>query len=291
MGTWGASLYDDDIASDLKNTVALICKVPADGNRLLELLEQIQENTDPDDDDGSVFWLVVADQFEKRGINSKRAASIALRIIQSETDMAACKAKGADEKFLKARQKALLELATRLRQPRALKVKPKPQKPPPLVLSTGEVFAFPTMAGRAWHPYRLPSAGAFIADGWSALVVLATGRAFEWLPWVALASLTVQPDTKPTFDEALDGQLIPHPQTNGAGRFVPKAAHVKGLQLELLGKIDLDPSLVAPHLSKWKIEDAIAFDWSIAYGALTTTALVRGAAAGVVLRSLLRNAG
>lgn len=290
MGTWGASLYEDDTASDLKKSIALVSKIPVDGHQLLELLEQSQGNTDPDDVDGGLFWLVVADQFEKMGIESTRAASIALRVIESGTDIATCKAKGADEKFLKARQKMLSELAARLQQPRPLKVKSKPKKPPPLVLSTGEVFAFPTMAGSAWHPYRLSSTGPFIADGWGALVVLATGRAYGWLPWVALASLSVPPETKPTLDAALDGQLIPHPQTYGAGRFVPKPSHVKGLRLELLGTIDLDPSLVKPHLSKWKIEDAIAFDWSVAYGALSATLVGKGATAGIILKSLCRNA-
>jgi hypothetical protein len=38
MGTWSASLYDDDAASDLKNTIALVCKVPGDGERLLSTL-------------------------------------------------------------------------------------------------------------------------------------------------------------------------------------------------------------------------------------------------------------
>jgi hypothetical protein len=286
MGTWGASLYDADFAGDLKNTIALVSKVPVAGDRLLELLLQMQGDVDLDDEEGTLFWLVVADQFEKKGIESGQATSNALRIIQSGTDLAACKARGADEKFLKARQKALLELDARLRQPRALKARPKAQKPPPLVLSAGEVYAFPTMAGRAWHPYRLPSDGPFVADGWGALVVLATGRAFEWLPWVALASLTVRSDRKPSFDDALKGQLIPHPQTNGAGRFVPKSAHTKGLQLELLGRIDLDPVLVEPQLSSWKVERAIGYDWTIAYGALSASIVGRGATAGVVLGSL-----
>lgn len=31
MGAWGAALYDDDSVSDLKNTLALLSKVPANG--------------------------------------------------------------------------------------------------------------------------------------------------------------------------------------------------------------------------------------------------------------------
>jgi hypothetical protein len=289
MGTWGSSLYDDDVASDLKNTIALVTKVPADGNRLLSLLTQMEVNIDPAEDDGALFWLVVADQFERRGILCERAASCALQIIESGSDLAACKARGADDKLMRERRKALFELAERLRNPRPSRAPKKAGRPPALVLEVGQIFAFPTMSGKAWHPYRLESTGEFTPDGWGALVVLATGRAFEWLPWVAVASLTVRPDTKPTFNEALNGQLIPHPQTDGAARLVPKPAHAKGLGLERLGTIDLDQERVKPNLSKWPVERAIQFDWSIAYGAVPATVVGKGFKAGVVLRELCRN--
>lgn len=290
MGSWGAALYADDAAGDLKNAIALVTKVPADSDRLLAILKQFHgdEAIDPADGDGAMFWLVVADQFERKGIACREAADTALHIIESGTDLAACAERGADDKFLQARRKVLLELESRLRAPRPTKPPRKAGKPPALVLETGQVFAFPTMDGRAWHPYRLPSAGEFVGDGWGALVVLATGRAFDWLPWVALAGLTVATDRKPAFDEALDGRLIPHPQTFGAARFVPKAAHAKGLGLELLGNVELDADKVLPHLSKWRVESAIQYDWTIAYGALTSRVLMHDSPPGAVLRSLCR---
>ena len=164
MGAWGSALYDNDAASDLKNTVALVAKVPGDGDRLLGILEEAHGSADPADEDGALFWLVVADQFEKRGIVCRRAASMALQVIDSDADLVACKEKGADEKFLRARAKVLQELRERLRQPRPAKAVRKAGKPPPLVLSTGEIYAFPTMSGKAWHPYRLASAGTFVPD-------------------------------------------------------------------------------------------------------------------------------
>jgi hypothetical protein len=81
-----------------------------------------------------------------------------------------------------------------------------------------------------------------------ALAVLATARAFDWLPWVALASLTVNPDRRPTLKEALRGHLIFHSQTHGAGRFIPKPGHAREMGLELLGRMALDGQLVEPHL-------------------------------------------
>jgi hypothetical protein len=41
MGTWGASLYDDDEAGDLKNAIAVVCKVPGEGDRLVSLLKEM----------------------------------------------------------------------------------------------------------------------------------------------------------------------------------------------------------------------------------------------------------
>lgn len=286
MGTWGAALYDDDAASDLKNTIALVSKVPADGDRLLGLLIQMQTSVAPEDEQGALFWLVVADQFEKKGIFCERAVTTALGIIESGRDLADCEARGADARFLTERQKVLQQLSQRLRQPRPPRKLRQGSKPPPLVLETGQIFAFPTMSGKAWRPYRLESEGVFAPDGWGALVVLATGRAYDWLPWVALASLTVAPDVRPTFDDAIRGRLIPHPQTYGAGRFVPKPAHAKGLGLELLGRAHLDEERVKPHLSKWTVERAIEYDWTIAYGAFAAAVVGKGGEAGPALCDL-----
>jgi hypothetical protein len=286
MGAWGASLYEDDTALDLKTAISVVCKVPADGIRLLGFLKEMYGNCDPVDEDAALFWLVVADQFERRGIECKEVTSTALSIIECGSDLRNAQESGADEAFIRKRSRSLQELASRLRTPRPYRSGRRPSKLPPLVLTEGEVYSFPTMRGRAWHPYRLESDGPFEPDGWGALVVLATGRAFEWLPWVALASLTVKPDSMPTFEEALQGRLILHLQTEGAGRFVPKRAHAKGLGLELLGRVNLDPVRVAPQLSKWSVTQAIQFDWTIAYGAISPSA--KGVPIGVELKSLIQ---
>lgn len=268
MGTWGASIYDDDEACDLRDTVSLICKVPVKGNQLLELLKETCGDCDPMDEEGGLFWLVVAEQFERRGIECREAASKALSIIESDLDLKWAKEKGADEAFLRKRSLALKELAKRLKSPRSFRPRVPPRNPPPLVLTTGEVYAFPMMNRCAWHPYRLPQDGPFEPDGWGALVVLATGRGFNWLPWVAIASLAVRDDRRPSFNEALKARLIFHPQTSGAGRFIPKPNHARGLRLELLGRVSLNTRCVKPLLSKWSVTKAIQYDWTIAYAAI-----------------------
>jgi hypothetical protein len=64
MGAWGPGLYQDDEAADLRNTISLLSKMPADGDRILEIL--VGNHPEPpamDRDGGPTFWLVVADQF------------------------------------------------------------------------------------------------------------------------------------------------------------------------------------------------------------------------------------
>jgi hypothetical protein len=289
MGSWGASLYEDDMACDLKTAISAVCKVPADGIGLLGFLKAMYGHCDPADEDAALFWLVVADQFERRGIECREAASSALNIIESGSALRNAHDREADAAFIRKRTQSLQELASRLRNPRPYRSRRRPGKPPPLVLAEGEVYAFPTMRGRAWHPYRLESEGPFEPDGWGALVVLATGRAFEWLPWLALASLTVKHDSMPTFEEALRARLIPHLQTQGAGRFIPKRVHAQGLGLQRLGHVNLDPVRVAPQLSRWSVMRAIQFDWSIAYAAISP--LAKGAPIGVKLKSLIQQDG
>lgn len=267
MGTWNAGLYDSDEAADLKKALALVCKVPGDGDRLLEILTEVTGVRASGADD-AWYWLVLADQFEKRGLACERVRLRALAIIDEGIDLAHAQGSGADANYLAKRGAVLDELAARLRAPRPLKPVKKAGNAPAMVLQTGEVYAFPTMEGRAWTPYRLPGAAPFAPDGWGALVVLDTGRAFGWLPWVALASLTVDAVRKPTLEDALKGRLIPHLQTDGAGRYVPKRAHAAGLGLELLGTVIFDPAKVAPQLSTWPVSTAIEFDWTICYAAL-----------------------
>jgi hypothetical protein len=131
------------------------------------------------------------------------------------------------------------------------------------------------MRGYAWTPHRLEHLdGPFKPDGWGALIVLAAGRAFDWLPWVALASLTVAPQRKPTLNEVLRARLILHQYlySDGPGPYIPKRAHARGMGLELLGRVQLEPRLVTPQLSKCSVTRAIGRGWDITAAAMNSTA-------------------
>lgn len=48
------------------------------GDRLLDFLKEIYGDTDPEDYEGSLFWLVTADQFERRGFKCQKSTAAAL---------------------------------------------------------------------------------------------------------------------------------------------------------------------------------------------------------------------
>ena len=59
MGCWGPGLYQDDDAEDLKNSIALLAKLPVDGDRLLEILLANQEvPPDFDNDDAAIHYVL-----------------------------------------------------------------------------------------------------------------------------------------------------------------------------------------------------------------------------------------
>src|SRR3954451_24721360 len=133
MGNWGAGLYEDDNASDLRETLALICKVPLPGDRLLEMLIETWEDCEADEEEGALFWLVTADQFERRGIECGKVAATALSIIETGADLTWAREAGADEAYLKKRPRVLEELGKRLKSPRPFRLRVAPRNPPPLL--------------------------------------------------------------------------------------------------------------------------------------------------------------
>src|ERR1043166_8130087 len=83
MGAWGIGLYSGDFARDLKTTISAVCRVPLDEEPLVDAICQSEwaAATKPADEDHTIFWLVLADQFEKRLIFSQRVHETALAII------------------------------------------------------------------------------------------------------------------------------------------------------------------------------------------------------------------
>jgi hypothetical protein len=284
VGTWGAGLYEDDTAADLKEAITLVARVPVPGAKLLQILREMKDVCGLDSLEDQTFWLVLADQFEKRRIACPDVATNALSLIGYK-NLECLKERGFDADFLAKRSKVLAELSARLRSPRPAKPRITPRNPPKVFLEPGEIYLFPAMDG---YPCRPSQNKPFVTNGWGTLVVLATGRAFDWLPWCALASVATDPALRPTMQAALSERLIFHLQTNGAARCVPSHSDIRSMGLEVIGRVELDAIKVAAVLSKWTVPMAMECGWSISYAGFTRE--VQGLPMGCHLSELLQNA-
>lgn len=266
MGTWGAGLYDDDGASDLKSTLSLLCKLPFNGDRLLEVIVEMHGHEPAlDDTDDTSFWLVLADQFERKGITSKKVFDMACRAIESGLDLKYLLEHGVDEKIRNKRELVLDELLKRLQAPRPVRRLPKSPKLPDGVLRQGEIYVFPTWNGAAINAWISdPGVMQFGPDGWGALIVVDCGRVYDWLPWCAITSLDIDPKRVPSVDDCLEAAMVYHLQTKGATLCVPSKTHVKRMNMQLIGRIELDAEKYASIISEvWTPKDAIRTGWSI----------------------------
>ena len=292
MGTFGVGLYDDDTAADLKSSLSILCTIPVTGDRLLDiLLRQYDGDVALSDEAGPTFWLVVADQFERRGIHCQTAFERALAAITSGVDLDNLRARGMGARELAKRATLLQEIAIRLQSPRAERKLPKTPKPPECVVQAGEVYAFPTWSGRAVNAWVLDKPSVDIPpDGWGALLILECGRVFDWLPWCAVASLTVDPARPVDMNAVLQSKLLLHLQTKGAALCVPKKSHVQRMQMLRMGELRLDSQRAHEATSKTvSAEAATNMGWSIsaaAYGANFGEKLPQGATVASLLATV-----
>ncbi len=288
MGAWGEGLYDDDFAADLKSSIALIAKVPKSGDALLDILLGMNPELDNEDIDHSTFWLVVADQFERRGITCPKVFDTALALLDAGTNLAQLEALEIDPRGLKKRALLLDALAERLRNPRPARPRTAAKKPPAYVVTRGEVYIYPTMNGSAVNAWMSSwQQAGFVPNGWGACLVLEVGRAYDWLQWCAIAALSTDANLPATLDDILQSELMLHPQTMGAARCVPKKSHLAMMQAQCIGTVDLDPAKVQPWISKWSIDHAVGYEWSIgsaSFSANIKSSLPRGPKVNTLLR-------
>jgi hypothetical protein len=258
MGTWGTSLYAGDFAMDLRSTISAVAHLPFDADRLLEILCESEPDAanNPDDEDYTIFWLVVADQFAKRGIVCDRVHDTALRIIDVGSDVATLAKLGMSARDLRKRQKTLTDLRARVVATSA-PAKPRPvlKQPQTFLMDVGEVFVYPTSGGGCINSYfrskeQMP--GGWSPDGWGAAVIVERGRAFDFLTWyrpltisrarTAKPSLDAKPalDTNPTLDELRSEYLwvLKRPGTC-------PPIHFKRMELEKIGAVAIDRDKVA----------------------------------------------
>ncbi len=189
MGAWGVGLYSGDFASDLRSAVAAVARLPLDETQLVDALcatEPVAAET-PDHSDHTVFWLVLADQFEKRGIANARVRDLALSIIDGGRDADLMSRLGMKPADLRKRGKILEDLRARLvAQPGMSRSRSTMRRPDPYTMDVGGVYAWPTLHGHFISPFlgnkHFDRAG-WKPDGFGVMAIVERGRAFDFLAW------------------------------------------------------------------------------------------------------------
>src|SRR5438874_7908810 len=156
MGVFGTDLYSGDFALDLRSTVGAVLRLPFDPDELVDVLSGTQPSAanNPNDEEHTTFWLVVADQFAKHGVACDNVRSKALAIIDGGTDLAALEKLGMKESDLRKRRRMLDELRARLvAAPMTSKRRNILRKPQPLLMEVGDVLVYPTCGGENINPY------------------------------------------------------------------------------------------------------------------------------------------
>jgi hypothetical protein len=243
MGVFGAGLYSGDFALDLRSAVRAVLRLPFDPDRLVDILCGTEPSAaeNASNEDHTVFWLVVADQFAKRGLACDRVRTKALSIIDTDADTAMLEKLGMKAADLRKRRKMLGELRTRIvAAPTTSKPRAVLRKPQPLPMAIGDVLVYPTCAGENINPYY-PSKEQAVhytkngpevwkQDGWGAMVVLDCGRAFDFLSWFRPAILAEARDEKPTLD-SLRGAMLWRVELHGTC----SPSHFTKMELEKIG--------------------------------------------------------
>ncbi len=259
MGAWGAGLYSSDLAMDLKATVAAVARLPFDETRLVEILRGTDPDTadDPTSEEHTVFWLVLADQFEKREIACAAVREKALALIAAETDLKAHEQLGMSGADLRKRKALLEALRQRISSaPATSKPRKVMKAPQPYVLEVGGIYIYPTADGQPINPYLGPKyfdRSSWKPDGWGLMAILERGRVFDYLAWyqpiVAARAVTARPSSTSMGKDT--GWVLKNPGTFNQ-------AKLGRMELERLGSVGLDGAKVDALVGKRRNHVAVA---------------------------------
>lgn len=240
MGVWGSGLYSGDFAADLRSAIRAVARLPFEGDKLVDILSGIEPTAanNPDDEEHTTFWLVLADQFGKRGVTCKRVRDKALEIIDDGTDLAILARLGMKPALLSKRQQVLTQLRDHIEAaPLNGKLRTVLKKPQPFLMGIGDVLVYPTSRGKCVNSYfpakeRIPN---WKQDGWGAAIIVDVGRAFDFLAWyravTPFAALTAKPELPRL--HSLMPWILKRPGTCSP-------VHFKRMELEKIGVLPVD---------------------------------------------------
>lgn len=237
MGTWGTGLYSDDFALDLRSTIASLSRLPLSGEQIVEIASKTESSArDSEDSDHVMFWLVVADQLQKRGIVCPDATAKALSLIESGLDSANLAELGMKPSDLRKRETKIGKLRERLLAGTKPKDRATLKRPQSFVLNVGDVIAYPTSRGEPINPYSRDKSAipGWSQDGWGAMVIVDRGLAYEYLAWYAPLVVFEEFAHRPTLQEVLE-----YPRWLASPPGTCTSTHFRRMELQCIGSLNL----------------------------------------------------
>lgn len=193
MGQWGAGLYQNDVAAEVRDYCREIFRLPFTTDRLVEMArQQFDGATSPGDENHTDFLLALADQFHHYGLANETLTDEVAVILKSGMDLERKRQLGMGERDLRRRAVALGKLKEKWSQPH-----PRPRRrlilaePEPFLFTAGTVVSYPTQNGEPINPC-FPTAWVerdFARDGTGAFVVIACLRKLEYIALYVIAIL------------------------------------------------------------------------------------------------------
>ncbi len=116
MGIWGAKLYQDDLALDIKEEYIGKLERGLDNQKALEEVIKENEESLEDDVEKTVFWLALADTMWKVGRLTQEVKQKALQIINKEENLKIWKEQGSKREY-EIRKEELNKLREKLNSP------------------------------------------------------------------------------------------------------------------------------------------------------------------------------
>jgi len=257
MGTWGSGLYSSDIIQDLRPLVQTALKLPLPIDEIVMLIvaQEPQLAQNPDDDDYTTFWLVLADLIWKSGDRSVPVFTKANALIEGGHDLNRCKSLGMCDSDLKKRAKGLNTLKERLATVNEGKVRKTLSRPMPQLFAVGDVLSFPVdTQGDSPNPYFTASQleQSFTPAAQRSCVIVEAGMTFGFIPWY-----------RPLVQQfrcgrPVDKWVIQNPGT--ASR-----SHIRKMAIEITDNVSLSSAWLASSAQYWPPGDPFALsDISIA---------------------------
>ena len=144
MGAWGVGIFDDDVASDIRDELEVLLAESDDAEAAASLMIERWRPDDGVDDLAMTFWIAMAAAQQEFGARTEGVRARALQLLEGEADIGSF-AGGADQS---ERRKALSALARQLSAPPKQGRRPKKRGVANNRWSVGQLLFYTLPSGR-----------------------------------------------------------------------------------------------------------------------------------------------